>query len=99
MVVRVTPAERMASKVAKAQALLASFPTTVSAVAAAKGCAPRTVRRACESGALKATRAGPRLWLIDQKAAAKWTPQAKVGRPAAPPKRPLVRRGLPGSST
>ena len=67
-------------------------PLTVSAVAAAKGCTPRTVRRACESGALKATRAGPRLWLIDQKAAAKWTPQAKAGRPAAPPKRPLVRR-------
>ena len=74
------------------------IPLTVSAVAAAKGCTPRTVRRACESGALKATRAGPRLWLIDQKAAAKWTPQAKAGRPAAPPKRPLVRRSLPGGS-
>lgn len=71
---------------------------TVADVAVLKNCSPRTVRRACKSGELKATRAGPRLWLIDQKAAAKWTPQAKAGRPAAPPKRPLVRRSPPGGS-
>lgn len=58
-----------------------SGPLTVAAVAAVKGCSERTVRRACESGDLRAQRIGARVWAITPRAAAAWIPRPKAGRP------------------
>lgn len=56
---------------------------TVAAVAKMKRCSARTVRRAIVAGRLLAQAVTPRLWLIDAKAAATWTPGVvgwKLGR-------------------
>lgn len=60
---------------------MTAAPLTVAAVAALKGCTPRTVRRAILAGALRATAVTPRLYLVSAADAARWNPQPRRGRP------------------
>lgn len=62
---------------------MTAAPLTVAAVAALKGCDPRTVRRAIAAGDLPAVAVTPRLYLVEAKHATKWSPQPRAGRPAA----------------
>lgn len=59
-------------------------PLTVAAVAALKGCTPRTVRRAILAGDLRATAVTTRLYLVSPSAAARWSPEPRRGRPKRP---------------